>query len=87
MEELASNNVVDLCFAANSRYLSVMGDAIFSSDMNKINELWDSSLDSWFHEGKQTRGLVAINVVPQAGDYWDYSGIGQVIIPLSNCIM
>jgi len=70
IEEDAS---VQLLFqgSAHSDFLSVTGKAEISKDKNKIEELWDGIMKTWFTEGKDDPRITVIKVIPESGYYWD----------------
>lgn len=71
--ELAANPFVKLFFqgSAHSDFLFISGKAEISQDKNKIEELWEPLLKTWFTEGKDDPRISVIKVIPLAGYYWD----------------
>ena len=55
----------------NSDFLSVFGHAAISQDKEKIKELWEPILKTWFTEGVDDPRITVIEVTPQDGYYWD----------------
>ena len=41
---------------------------------NKIDELWNPFLKTWFQDGKEDANLSLIRVTPDNGYYWDTKG-------------
>jgi general stress protein 26 len=57
--------------SAHSDFLSINGKAEISKDKNKIDELWDGIMKTWFTEGKADPRITVIKVTPAGGYYWD----------------
>lgn len=71
--ELEKDPSVQLLFQGSSYsdFLSVYGRAEISRDKQKIDELWDPQMKTWFTEGKDDPRITVIKVVPSEGYYWD----------------
>jgi general stress protein 26 len=52
------------------KFLNVYGQALISTDMNIIKELYKSSDDAWF-EGVNDPNITAIGIRPTQAFYWD----------------
>lgn len=72
-EELASNSKVQLLFQGSSYsdFLNIYGNATISEDKEKIKELWEPILKTWFTEGVDDPRISVIKVEPIEGYYWD----------------
>ena len=72
-EELAANPLVDLYFqgSTHSDFLHLKGSATVSTDRDKIKELWEPVLATWFTEGVDDPRITVIKVEPSEGYYWD----------------
>ena len=72
-EELKSNDSVQLLFQGDPHtdFLSIFGSATISRDKNKIEELWEPIVKTWFTEGKDDPRISVICVKPSDGYYWD----------------
>ena len=72
-KELDEDSAVQLLFQGSdySDYLSIYGRAVISTDKNKIDELWDPMMKTWFTEGKDDPRITVIQVIPTEGYYWD----------------
>jgi len=72
-EELELNPAVKLFFqgSAHSDFLFLSGKASVTKDKNKIEELWEPVLKTWFTEGKDDPRITVIQVTPTDGYYWD----------------
>lgn len=71
--ELQQDNKVHLLFqgSAHSDFLSVEGVASVSRDKEKIKELWEPIIKTWFTGGMDDPRITVIKVTPQDGYYWD----------------
>lgn len=72
-EEIAIDIDVQLLFqgSAYSDFLTLYGRASISRDKNKIKELWQPILKTWFTEGQNDPRITVIKVEPVDGYYWD----------------
>ena len=72
-EELKNNDAVQLLFQGDPHtdFMSVFGHATISKDQEKIEELWNPFLKTWFTEGKNDPRITVIKVTPADGYYWD----------------
>ncbi|RZJ66644.1 MAG: general stress protein [Flavobacterium sp.] len=72
-KELEKDPAVQLLFQGSSYsdFLSIYGRAEISRDAQKIDELWDAQMKTWFTEGKDDPRITVIKVVPTEGYYWD----------------
>jgi general stress protein 26 len=71
--ELAMTPSVTLYFqgSPHSDFLQLNGEATVSTDKEKIKELWEPILKTWFTEGIDDPRITVIEVVPTEGYYWD----------------
>lgn len=72
-EELTRDNKVQLLFQGSSYsdFLTLYGVASISKDKQKIKELWQPILKTWFTEGEDDPRITVIKVQPHDGYYWD----------------
>jgi Uncharacterized stress protein (general stress protein 26) len=72
-EEISTDNKVHLLFqgSPHSDFLSIYGAATISRDTEKIKELWEPLIKTWFTEGKDDPRITVIKVTPEEGYYWD----------------
>jgi general stress protein 26 len=72
-EHLLYDPTVQLLFKGSdySDFLSLFGTATVSRDEQKIEELWEPILKTWFTEGKDDPRITVIQFTPQSGYYWD----------------
>jgi general stress protein 26 len=54
-----------------SDFLSLYGTAQVSRDEQKIEELWEPILKTWFTEGKDDPRITVVQFTPEHGYYWD----------------
>lgn len=71
--ELEVDPVVRLYFqgSTHSDFLQLTGRATVSADKNKIKELWEPILKTWFTGGIDDPRIRVIQVSPTEGYYWD----------------
>ena len=72
-EELAHDPFVHLLFqgSAHSDFLNIYGIGSVSEDKEKIKELWEPILKTWFTEGEDDPRISVIKIEPVQGYYWD----------------
>ena len=72
-EELERDSLVRLFFqgSAHSDFLTLNGSATVSRDKEKIRELWEPVVKTWFTEGIDDPRITVIEVRPSEGYYWD----------------
>lgn len=71
--ELEMDPTVSLFFqgSEHSDFLHLRGKGSISRDRQKIDELWEPVMKTWFTEGKDDPRITVIKVAPTAGYYWD----------------
>jgi len=72
-KELKSDDHVQLLFQGSSYsdFLNLYGKATISTDKEKIKELWEPILKTWFTDGIDDQRITVIKVEPEKGYYWD----------------
>ncbi len=72
-KEIETDPSVQLLFQGSgySDFLNIYGTATISSDKNKIKELWEPILKTWFTDGVDDARISVIRVEPDKGYYWD----------------
>ena len=72
-QEIKMDDTVQLLFqgSPHSDFLDISGKASISTDKNKIKELWEPIIKTWFTEGVDDPRITVIKVEPQSGYYWD----------------
>jgi general stress protein 26 len=72
-EEISHDPFVHLLFqgSAHSDFLNIYGIAEISKDKEKIKELWQPILKTWFTGGEDDPRITVIKVEPSEGYYWD----------------
>lgn len=71
--ELTNDPFVHLLFqgSAHSDFLDIYGMGSIVDDKEKIKELWEPILKTWFTEGEDDPRISVIKVDPTEGYYWD----------------
>lgn len=70
---IAATGRVNLAFHRKSdhAWVSVSGTAIQNGDRTLIDSLWKPDWEVWFPEGKDTPGIVLLDVTPDTIDFWE----------------
>jgi general stress protein 26 len=73
LEITAAKPVVHLYFqgSAHSGFMHLYGTATILQDKEKIKELWQPVMKTWFTEGENDPRISVIKVTPLEGYYWD----------------
>ena len=71
-KELERNPNVTLYFqgSAHSDFLTLRGTVSISRDKEKIKQLWEPVVKTWFTEGVDDPRITVIRVAPSEGYYW-----------------
>lgn len=71
-QELERDPNVTLYFqsSAHSDFLTLRGTASISRDKQKIKQLWEPVIKTWFTEGVDDPRITVIRFVPREGYYW-----------------
>ncbi len=71
--EVQADSNVQLLFQGSdySDFMSIYGTATVSEDKQRIKELWNPMLKTWFTEGVDDPRISVIKVTPNEGYYWD----------------
>jgi general stress protein 26 len=56
--------------SAHSEFMTIHGDAYITTDREKIRDLWQPILKTWFTEGVDDPRITVIEVRPKQGYYW-----------------
>jgi general stress protein 26 len=77
---IAADPSVQLLFkgSSHSDFMTIYGHATISQDKEKIKELWEPLLKTWFTEGVDDPRISVIKVTPMDGYYWDTKH-GQIV--------
>ncbi len=73
VDEIMRDNRVNVSYAlpeANT-YVSVSGTAEFSTDEDKMAQLWDPLLKAWFPGGLDDPNLILLKVNVERAEYWN----------------
>lgn len=73
IEEINLEPEVNLVFANSDKneYLTASGLAEETQDLQKMQELWNPSLKTWYAQGLDTPGICLIKVEMDEVDFWD----------------
>ncbi len=73
-DNLRREKRVNLAFADSSTWLSVAGHATLVQDASKVDELWNSAVEAWFPNGKDSPSVGLAFVESDSAEYWDSPG-------------
>lgn len=73
VKEIGADPHVKLYFqgSAHSDFMELYGKAALWADKEKIKELWEPLLKTWFTEGESDPRIAVIRFAPLSGYYWD----------------
>lgn len=73
VQHIGADPAVQLLFRESgyAGFLNLYGYAITSQDKQKIKELWQPILKTWFTEGENDPRITVIRFTPTDGYYWD----------------
>ena len=71
--ELMQDPYAQLLFQGSdySDFMTLYGRVEITTDKNKIDELWDATMKTWFTEGKDDPRITVLEFKPTEGYYWD----------------
>lgn len=71
--DIMRDNRVQLIYAnrSSSEFLTIYGTAEIVNDCNKLKQLWNVFLTTWFPGGADDPNLTLLKVTPGEGHYWD----------------
>ena len=71
-QEILSDPAVKLFFqgSKHSDFLEIVGEAAVSQDRERIKELWEPIIRTWFTDGVDDPRITVIKVTPAYGYYW-----------------
>src|SRR5690606_15092445 len=67
MEEIASDEHVNVALQARTKFVSISGKAHAVNDRHKLSELWNEAWKVWFPEGKDDPTLTLLKVTGETG--------------------
>jgi general stress protein 26 len=72
-KEIEADPHVKLYFqgSSHSDFLYLKAKAVISEDREKIKQLWNPILKTWFTEGENDPRISVLKVTPYSGYYWD----------------
>ncbi len=71
--DIEKDSKVQLLFQGSSYsdFLTVYGSSSISQEKEKIKELWEPMIKTWFTEGVDDPRITVIKFMPEDGYYWD----------------
>lgn len=58
--------------------VSISGTSRATRDPDLIRRLWTEGQRIWFEKGRGDPALVALEIVPIYGEYWDRAGVNRI---------
>jgi general stress protein 26 len=81
VNEIATNQSVNVSYAGDNRYVSVSGTVQVVNDKAKMKQLWSPIYKVWFPDGLDDPTLRLLKVSVKQAEYWDTpGGLVQTII-------
>lgn len=79
-QHIATDPAAQLLFqgSAHAGFMTVFGRAFITQDKEKIKELWNPFIKTWFTEGIDDPRISVIKFIPSDGYYWDNKH-GQIV--------
>jgi general stress protein 26 len=74
IDELIAHPDALVCLQNSHQFVTVHGQVAIVKDRRKLDEMWSESFRVWF-DGKDDPNLILLRLIPNAGEYWDQSGI------------
>jgi general stress protein 26 len=71
---LTAHPDINLAFSDSSSWLSVSGTARLVDDRERIDRLWNSVVEAWFPDGKDSPEVTLLRFDPTSAEYWDSPG-------------
>ncbi|HEY8317638.1 MAG TPA: pyridoxamine 5'-phosphate oxidase family protein [Amnibacterium sp.] len=69
-DEVRTNPEVNVALEAGSGWVSIAGTAEVVTDAAKIDELWDTSAQAWFEQGREDPKVALLKVTAHTAEYW-----------------
>ena len=73
-DQLEADPTVNVAFTGSSSWVSLAGRAALVHDRAKIEELWNSGVEAWFPDGKDSPDVALLRIDPDSAEYWDSPG-------------
>lgn len=75
INEVSKDNIVHLIYShpLKNIYVNVKGSCSLVIDRKKMEELWNSKLESWFAQGLEDPKLCLIKVSTETAHFWNHS--------------
>ncbi|HEK21262.1 MULTISPECIES: pyridoxamine 5'-phosphate oxidase family protein [unclassified Mucilaginibacter] len=82
VSEISMENTVSLTYSdvKNHTYLSIVATAQVVDDKEKMKELWNPFIQTFFPQGLDDPKLTLLKVIPNDAEYWDSSSSRMVVL-------
>lgn len=79
-EEIAAHPQVNAAFESGKGYLSISGTASVVQDAAKIDELWSTSAEGWFEQGRDDPSVALLRIEADSAEYWSVDDPKAVVL-------
>ena len=69
-DEVRANPQVNVALDSGKGWVSLAGEAEIVKDAAKIDELWDTSAEAWFTEGRSDPKVALLKVTAHTAEFW-----------------
>lgn len=69
-DEVRANPEVNVALESGSGWVSIAGVARVVKDAAKIDELWDTTAEAWFQNGRDDPKVALLKVTARTAEYW-----------------
>jgi general stress protein 26 len=69
-DEVRANPQVNVALESGKGWVSLAGSAEVVKDAAKIDELWDTSAEAWFTDGRSDPKVALLKVTAHTAEYW-----------------
>jgi len=73
-QEIKNDQRVSATFQGRFNFVALSGLASLVRDQKKIDELWQTSWQAWFPNGKEDPNITLIRVTVTDAEFWDMAG-------------
>lgn len=69
-DEVRGNPQVNVALESGKGWVSLSGEASIVKDAANIDELWDTSAEAWFTDGRNDPKVALLKVTAHTAEYW-----------------
>ena len=79
---IAADPQVNVTVTSSDVWVSLTGDARVVDDVRRKHELWNTVVEAWFPDGRDSSDVILLKVSAASAEYWDSPG-GRVASAIS----